>query len=88
MQQKQHSVQRTRESSGKCMMQFTQAQDQAEDTGKYTKANLTIIAQGISGLDMTKFNSCLNNDSDLSKVQPSHDIHRIQECKLQHLNSS
>lgn len=41
----------------------------SEDTGKYSKANLTIIAQGISGLDMTKFNSCLNNDTDLATVQ-------------------
>ena len=40
----------------------------AEDTGKYSKANLTILAQGISGLDMTKFNTCLNTDADLAKV--------------------
>ena len=40
----------------------------AEDTGKYTKANLTIIAQGISGMDMTKFNNCLNTDADLARV--------------------
>lgn len=40
-----------------------------EDTGKYSKANLTIIAQSISGLDMTKFNTCLNTDADLARVQ-------------------
>jgi protein-disulfide isomerase len=40
----------------------------AEDTGKYTKANLTILAQGISGMDMTKFNTCLNTDADLARV--------------------
>ena len=42
-----------------------------EDDGKYTKANLTKIAQGISGLDMNKFTNCLNSDADLSKVQQS-----------------
>ncbi|MFZ1970667.1 MAG: thioredoxin domain-containing protein [Candidatus Nanoarchaeia archaeon] len=41
----------------------------SEDTGKYSKANLTVIAQGISGLDINKFNSCLNNDTDLTEVQ-------------------
>ncbi len=40
-----------------------------EDDGKYTKANLIKIAQGISGLDMTKFTNCLNSDADLSKVK-------------------
>ncbi|MGA2130049.1 MAG: thioredoxin domain-containing protein [Candidatus Pacearchaeota archaeon] len=42
-----------------------------EDDGKYTKANLIKLAQGISGLDITKFTSCLNSDTDLSKVQQS-----------------
>ena len=41
----------------------------SEDTGKYSKANLTIIAKSISGLDQTKFNSCLQSDADLAKVQ-------------------
>lgn len=48
---------------------YTASDGPTEDTGKYTKANLTIIAQHISGLDMTKFNSCLNSDTDLAKVQ-------------------
>ncbi len=42
-----------------------------EDDGKYTKANLIKIAQGISGLDMTKFTNCLNSDADILKVQAS-----------------
>jgi len=48
---------------------YTKSDGPSEDTGKYSKANLTIIAQGISGLDMTKFNTCLNTDADLAKVQ-------------------
>ena len=43
----------------------------SESTGKYTKANLEKIAQGISGLDQAKFKECLENDTDLSKVQQS-----------------
>jgi len=48
---------------------FKASDGPSENTGKYTKANLTVIAQGISGLDMQKFNDCLNNDKTLSDVQ-------------------
>jgi len=47
------------------------ANDMSEDDGKYTKANLEKIAATISGLDTAKFNSCLENDTFLSKVQQS-----------------
>lgn len=40
-----------------------------EDTGKYIKANLEKLAQNIQGLDQAKFKTCLENDTDLSKVQ-------------------
>jgi len=48
---------------------YTASDGPNEDTGKYTKANLTVLAQDISGMDMTKFNTCLNTDADLAKVQ-------------------
>jgi protein-disulfide isomerase len=41
----------------------------SEDTGKYSIANLEIIAQGVSGLNTAKFNSCLESNSTLSQVQ-------------------
>ena len=41
----------------------------SEDTGKYTKSNLEKLAQSITGLDQTKFKTCLESDTDLSKVQ-------------------
>ncbi len=47
------------------------ANDMSEDDGKYTKANLEKIAAGISGLDTSKFNACLENDTFLSNVQQS-----------------
>lgn len=40
-----------------------------ENTGKYSKANLEIIAQGISGLNLVKFKSCLESDTNLARVQ-------------------
>lgn len=43
----------------------------SEDTGKYTKANLKIIASGISGLDMSKFDNCLDSDTYLSAASQS-----------------
>ena len=43
----------------------------SEDTGKYTKANLEILAQNIQGLDQTQFKNCLEGDTDLLKVQAS-----------------
>lgn len=42
-----------------------------EDTGKYTKANLEILAQNIQGLDQMQFKNCLESDTDLLKVQAS-----------------
>ncbi len=47
------------------------ANDMSEDDGKYTKANLETIAAGISGLNTSKFNACLENDTFLSNVQKS-----------------
>lgn len=45
------------------------AHDSKENNGKYSKANLEIIAKGIAGLDTAKFNTCLDNDKELSNVQ-------------------
>jgi len=45
------------------------AQTQGENTGKFNKDKLEILAQGISGLDQAKFKSCLENDETLSDVQ-------------------
>ena len=42
-----------------------------EETGKYTKANLEIIAQSIPGLDQAKFKSCLENDTYITAIQAS-----------------
>ncbi|MDO8467381.1 MAG: thioredoxin domain-containing protein [Nanoarchaeota archaeon] len=41
----------------------------SENTGKYSKANLEIIAKGISGIDTAKFNTCLESDKYASAVQ-------------------
>ncbi|MDE1848862.1 MAG: thioredoxin domain-containing protein [Nanoarchaeota archaeon] len=41
----------------------------SEDTGKYSISNLKAIAAGISGMDTSKFNSCLDSNSTLSQVQ-------------------
>lgn len=40
-----------------------------EDTGKYNKDKLEIIAAGISGLDQAKFKSCLESDATKNDVQ-------------------
>ncbi len=45
------------------------AQTQGENNGKYNKDKLEIIAQGISGLDQSKFKSCLESDKYASAVQ-------------------
>lgn len=45
------------------------AQTQGEDTGKFNKDKLEIIAQGVSGLNQAKFKSCLENDKTLSSVK-------------------
>jgi len=45
------------------------AQTQGENTGKYSKDKLEIIAKDISGLDASKFNDCLEKDKYLSTVQ-------------------
>lgn len=42
-----------------------------EETGKYTKDNLKTIAAGISGLDTSKFNDCLDSDTYLSAIKAS-----------------
>ena len=43
--------------------------DGKENNGKYSKENLKILANSISGLDTTEFNDCLDNDKTLSDVQ-------------------
>lgn len=43
--------------------------DLTEQDGKYTKAKLETLAQSISGIDATKFKTCLESDTTLSKVQ-------------------
>lgn len=45
------------------------AQTQGENTGKFNKDKLEILAQGISGLDQAKFKTCLESDATLSDVQ-------------------
>jgi len=40
-----------------------------EDDGKYSIPNLEKIAANISGIDTAKFNSCLENNDTLSRVQ-------------------
>lgn len=40
-----------------------------ENDGKYTKDKLKLIAKSISGLDLTEFNSCLDNEETLSSVE-------------------
>lgn len=39
------------------------AQTPSEGDGKYSKANLKTIAQGVSGLDQAKFDACLDNNT-------------------------
>lgn len=41
----------------------------SEDTGKYSKANLEILAQGINGLNQATFKNCLESDQYSSQVQ-------------------
>ena len=48
---------------------FKASDGPTENDGKYTKAKLKTIATGISGLDKTKFNSCLDSSKYLSAVQ-------------------
>ncbi len=48
-----------------------EAHDGKENNGKYSKDGLKTIASGISGLDTTAFNSCLDNDDTLSDVKKS-----------------
>ncbi len=45
------------------------AQTQGENSGKYNKDKLEIIAQGVSGLDQSKFKNCLESDKELSNVK-------------------
>lgn len=45
------------------------AHDSKENNGKFSKANLKIIAAKISGLNTAEFNSCLDNDDTLADVQ-------------------
>lgn len=40
-----------------------------ENDGKYAKAKLKLLAKGVSGLDLTEFNNCLDNDEMLSSVK-------------------
>lgn len=43
----------------------------SENNGKYTKANLTVIAENIPGLDIQKFSNCLNSNQTLTELQSS-----------------
>ena len=45
------------------------AQTEGENTGKYNKPELKIIALGILGMDSVKFNNCLDTDETLSEAQ-------------------
>lgn len=42
-----------------------------ENQGAFTKDKLKVIAQKVQGLDVNKFNSCLDGDTKLSAVQQS-----------------
>ena len=48
---------------------FKASDGPSENTGKYSIDNLKKIAQGISGMDTTKFNSCLDSGKYASAVQ-------------------
>lgn len=48
---------------------FIASDGPSENTGKYSKENLKIIAQQIQGLDTNQFNDCLDNDETISDVQ-------------------
>ncbi len=45
------------------------AHDGEENNGKYTKDNLKKIAEPISGIDISEFSDCLDNDKTLSDVR-------------------
>jgi len=45
------------------------AHDSQENNGKFNKDKLEIIAKSVSGLDQTKFKTCLESDATLSDVQ-------------------
>jgi len=45
------------------------ANDGKERDGTFTKTNLKTIAESITGLNTTEFNSCLDNDTELSNVK-------------------
>jgi len=45
------------------------AQTQGEDTGKFAKDKLEIIAQNVNGLNQAKFKSCLESDKTLNAVK-------------------
>ena len=45
------------------------ANDGKEDDGTFTKANLKQIAEGIKGLNMEKFDACLDSNETIQKVQ-------------------
>lgn len=45
------------------------AQTPEENDGKYSKANLKLLAHNITGLDAASFDTCLDNDTSLSEVQ-------------------
>ena len=50
------------------------AQTEGENTGKYNKEELKVIAQGVEGLDQDSFNDCLDNDRTLDLVKKSSSI--------------
>ncbi len=45
------------------------AQTQGEDSGKFAKDKLEIIAKNVTGLNQTEFKSCLEGDKTLSQVK-------------------
>ncbi|HIH52211.1 thioredoxin domain-containing protein [Candidatus Pacearchaeota archaeon] len=45
------------------------AHDGTENKGVFTRTKLKTLAKGITGLDTTKFNTCLDNDETLKDVQ-------------------
>ncbi|MCR4327738.1 MAG: DsbA family protein [Nanoarchaeota archaeon] len=53
---------------------FAASTGPTEHDGKYSKANLKLIAQGVEGIDTNAFNSCLDSDKNKAKVEQATSI--------------
>lgn len=48
---------------------FAASDNPQENTGKYSKDNLKVLAASIEGMDTASFNTCLDSDATLQKTQ-------------------